>query len=717
MAGTSLLEDTPESTDLTRWRLKSVGGEHWWTYLSQDDKQNSPQSFAEKSFLGLPVGNVALTPAATFLQSAQNGYQYFERMQLDDGHWACAYGGPSFLLPGIIFAMYITESPIPDEWRIEMIRYLAHTVNIDGGWGLHDAGDSTVFATVLYYVSLRILGCDIDHPLTRNARSCIRSFGGALGIPQWGKTWLACLNLYDWSGINPVPVEMWLLPDWIPFHPWRYWVQCRVVYLPISYLWTNRQSIPLDPLMKALRSEIYLEPYNTIIFSRNRDNVSRRDCKRRPSWLLWLFNQILWVWVLYLRPHRLVQNANRKVTELIKREDQNTDYNCIAPVNKALHMVCLRYLEGIDSVELNQHRQHLGSYLWMDKDGMTCSGTNGVQVWDTAFCIQAIAAGGLHQKVEFRASLENALGYLDISQITEDLEDPYRQIRKGGWPFSTKSNGYIVSDCSAESLKAVLILQSSGFPQLISDGRLQDCVDSLLEMQNPNGGFGTYEKTRASSLLEFFNPADVFERIMVEYSYPECTSAVVTALSTFRKHFPQYRRQEVHNSIRHGVEYIKRDRRRDGSWYGSWAICFTYATFFSLQALESVGETYQNSEFVQKSCKWLLGKQMEDGGWGEHFSSCEENMYINSSNSQVVNTAWAVLGLMYAGCPDRKAIERGLKLIQSRQQKSGEWLQEDIEGVFNRTCMIGYPNYKYYFPIWALGYYSNVYEPTINHEG
>jgi lanosterol synthase len=63
----------------------------------------------------------------------------------------------------------------------------------------------------------------------------------------------------------------------------------------------------------------------------------------------------------------------------------------------------------------------------------------------------------------------------------------------------------------------------------------------------------------------------------------------------------------------------------------------------------------------------------------------------------------------------------------SRQQPTGEWLQEDVEGVFNGTwyayslihcstnsySMIGYPNYKYYFPVWALGKYAHSYQPMI----
>lgn len=73
--------------------------------------------------------------------------------------------------------MYITDTEIPIEWKSEMIRYLQHHVNEDGGWGLHEAGHSTVFATGLYYVMLRIFGVDRDSDLTRNARQCLLTLG------------------------------------------------------------------------------------------------------------------------------------------------------------------------------------------------------------------------------------------------------------------------------------------------------------------------------------------------------------------------------------------------------------------------------------------------------------------------------------------------------------------------------------------------------------
>jgi lanosterol synthase len=72
-------------------------------------------------------------------------------------------------------------------------------------------------------------------------------------------------------------------------------------------------------------------------------------------------------------------------------------------------------------------------------------------------------------------------------------------------------------------------------------------------------------------------------------------------------------------------------------------------------------------------------------------------------------TAWALIGLMKAEYPHKEPIERGIRLIMERQQPNGEWLQEAIEGVFNKSCMISYPNYKFTFPMNALGMFARRY--------
>lgn len=52
--------------------------------------------------------------------------------------------------------------------------------------------------------------------------------------------------------------------------------------------------------------------------------------------------------------------------------------------------------------------------------------------------------------------------------------------------------------------------RASYTPKLVDDQRLKDCVDLLLTMQNPDGGFASYELVRGNKKLEWLNTAEVF---------------------------------------------------------------------------------------------------------------------------------------------------------------------------------------------------------------
>jgi len=161
--------------------------------------------------------------------------------------------------------------------------------------------------------------------------------------------------------------------------------------------------------------------------------------------------------------------------------------------------------------------------------------------------------------------------------------------------------------------------------------------------------------------MEWINPAEVFGRIMVEYCYPECTTASITALIAFQKHDPMYRAKDIQRCVSRAVKWVKSDQRADGSWYGSWGICFTYAGMFAMECLSAAGETYENSDAQKRACEFLVEKQSDDGGWGESYLSCELGVWTeNPEGSQVVNSAFAVLGLMYARYPKREVIRRGI---------------------------------------------------------
>ncbi|KAJ8367622.1 hypothetical protein AAFF_G00314090 [Aldrovandia affinis] len=710
---------TEPATDLGRWRLQNEGGRQTWRYLEEQEAPGQEQSFLEAHSLGLDTRHFfPESPAArTAQEAALKGMELYRHLQAEDGHWAGDYGGPLFLLPGLLISCHVACIPLPEAWRKEMVRYLRSVQLPDGGWGLHVEDKSTVFGTALSYTTLRILGVGPDDPDMVRARNNLHEKGGAVGIPSWGKFWLAVLNVYSWDGMNTLLPEMWLFPTWTPAHPSTLWCHCRQVYLPMSYCYAVRLSAQEDPTVLSLRQELYVQDYSTIDWPAQRNNVAACDLYTPHSTLL----SPLTVMIMNVyEAHHSTALRERAVSELldhVKADDRFTNCISIGPISKTINMLVRWHADGPLSSAFAEHVARIPDYLWLGLDGMKMQGTNGSQLWDTAFAVQAFLEAGAHNRPEFTECLRHAHQFFTFTQIPDnppEYQKYYRQMNKGGFPFSTRDCGWIVADCTAEGLKSVMLLQEQCpfIAQPIPPERLYDAVNVLLSMRNSDGGFATYETKRGGRLLELLNPSEVFGDIMIDYTYVECTSAVMQALKHFQQSFPDHRPEEIRRTLREGLEFCRRAQRPDGSWEGSWGVCFTYGVWFGLEAFACMGHTFQNGlacREVRGACEFLLSHQMEDGGWGEDFESCEERRFIQSGTSQIHNTCWALLGLMAARYPDHKVIEDGIQVLIDRQLPNGDWPQENISGVFNKSCAISYTSYRNVFPVWTLGRFSRLY--------
>ncbi|KAG5647893.1 hypothetical protein DXG03_007817 [Asterophora parasitica] len=624
-------------TDYSRWRLLvNDGGRHTWHYLKTDEECEAwPQNSVDKFWLGIDLKLPALATAQTPLEAARNGYTFYKHLQSHDGHWPGEYGGPMFLLPGLVIGSYVSGMPFTEQERLEMIRYLMNRAHPeDGGWGM-------------------------------------------------------------------------LLPDWVPFHPHRWWIHTRTVYIPMSYLYGVKFKMEENDIIRSLREELYPQNYYSIYWPDQRNNVCKADLYAPHSALFDMINVILSNYEhCTIAPLR--KAGVERAYELIVLEDENTSYQTLGPVSKMFNLIVRAHRDGVESDAYKQHEIKRHDFMWIGRDGMMMCGTNGSQLWDVGFITQALVESGLAEEEDNKESLLKALQWLDEAQIQEDPKHhhtSYRHTTKGAWGFSTKEQGYTVSDCTGEGLKATLYLQNhlDFTPKLVSERRMCDAIDVMLTLQNPNGGFASYELIRGPRWLEWLNPAEVFGDIMTEYCYPECTTSVITSLAIFRKSYPHYRTKDIEGTISRAVEYLHGCQYPEGGWVGCWGICFTYATQFALESLSLVGETYETSERSRRACEFLIGKQRADGGWGESYKSCEQLVWVEHEQTQVVQTCWAVMSLMYAQYPHPEPIERGVKLVMSRQNPDGSWPQEAIEGVFNKTCAIAYPNFKFSFPIWMLG--------------
>jgi squalene/oxidosqualene cyclase-like protein len=660
-----------------------------------------------REFVG-PIPQAENPEEQKIIDALIKGINYFSCLQSEDGHWPGDYGGPLFLLPGLLIASYLSDTPFPKAHREMMKRYLFNHQNPDAGWGMHIEGESTMFGTVMQYVSLRILGVEKNHEQLIQARNWIKNHGGATGIPSWGKFYLAVLNLYDWRGFNSLFPEMWLFPKWLPVHPWRYWCHTRMVYLPMAYCYAQRIKAPENELILSLREELYTGNFAAIDWPKQRNAVCEKDRYTTLSpvlkWMNFFTNGYEKLHCSWLR-----KKATDYILKYLNAEDEQTHYINIGPVNQAINSICIWHVYGKDSAPFKKHVERWYDYLWVAEDGMKMNGYNGSQLWDTAFASRAVLESDLGKL--FPETIAKSYRFIDLSQLSSEHPthaEFFRHPMIGSWPFSTAEEGWPVADCTAEGLSSALAIHHSGLVNPVIDKiRIRQAVDVILSYQNADGGWATYELTRAPKWLEKLNPSEVFADIMIDYSWTECTAACVISLLEIQESDPSYKNSEIRKAIRAGLDFILKQQRQDGSWYGGWAVCFTYATWFGVEALSKArNQGYHDDEVlaasINKACAFLASKQKTDGGWGETFHSCSRLVYTEASTSQVVNTAWALLALMAAESSEREVIESGIAVLLKRQTGIGDWPQENISGVFNYNCMITYANYRNIFPVWAL---------------
>ncbi|MGZ6071592.1 MAG: 2,3-oxidosqualene cyclase [Myxococcaceae bacterium] len=634
----------------------------------------------------------------TAAPAVERGLEVLAATQDAGGSWKGDYGGPLFLIPVYVTGLELLGRPPDAATRDGFVTYLRGHQNADGGWGLDVESHSHVFTSVLVYVTLRLLGIPAEDPQLQRARAWFLPHGGPLSSGSWGKFILAMLGLYEYRGLAPVPPELWLLPEALPLHPSKLWCHCRMVYLPMSWLYARRVRAKETPLLASIRREIYAQPYETVDWPGARERVATTDAYRPRTGYLRAANGALALWER-LAPAGARERALEVVLDQIRREDAATNHICIGPINKVLNTV-VWHVARPGGPEVEAHLARLPDYLWPAPDGLKMQGYNSSELWDTAFAVQGILATG--QTERMRATLEQAAHFIESNQVLEDVPEMakgFRHRSRGGWPFSTRAHGWPISDCTAEGLKASLLLERAGLNQVPRE-RLREAVEEILSLQNEDGGWATYELQRGPKWLEALNPSDVFSTIMVDVSYVECTSACVQALAAWSAFAPEDAAW-LRAPIRRGEQFIRRVQRADGSWEGSWGVCFSYGAWFGTAGLVAAGARTDDPA-LRRAADYLEAHQRPDGSWSETLESNRERRWVDGVRGHAVQTSWALLSLAACGHRSSDAVRRGVAWLRAQQGDDGRWPDQPITGVFNRTCAIHYDIYLRLFPVWAL---------------
>ena len=623
-------------------------------------------------------------------------------LQGDDGAWEGEMIWCPMLTAQYVLLHHLMGEPLEPGRRRRVLRSFEHTRLASGAWGLHEHAQPQLFVTTLVYVAARLLGVEKDDPLLERALRFLQA-EGVVGIPSWGKFWLALLNLYDWRGVHAIVPELWSMPRRIALHPSNWYCHTRLIYMAMASIYPHRFRAPLTPRVESLRQELYPQGFGNIDFAAARNRLREADLFKRPG---------VWLRAGY-RLARLIERFHGKrlrarcmeaLLRQIKWELQSTSHTSISPVSGFLNILAL-WLNDPDDTDCRRAFAKLDGWLWEDEEfGTRVTGARSSS-WDTGFALQALATAGESEPVgEVRDALRRGAHFLRQQQIRTSFEgfrEAYRADPRGGWCFPGAWHGWPVSDCTAEAVLG--ILAAGG--QAEDTAMLGDAVRFMLRGQNRDGGFGSYEARRSRPGLEWLNPAEMFGESMTERSYVECTASCIAALAECREHFPQLADRAITNAMARAAGWLRRNQSRDGAWRGVWGVQFIYGTFFGIRGLVAAGAG-PGDPSLRLACRWLLDRQRDDGGWGEHHSGCLTGSYVTHTESQVIQTAWALIALTEAGESNWTAISRGARFLMAAQDKDGAWPKQDMAGVFFRTALLDYVLYRQYFPLHALGLYE-----------
>ena len=656
--------------------------------ISMPSKNNHRQTIHPRDVTSLDAGP-ALSRACRCLLNLQG----------EDGAWEGEMAWCPMLTAQYVLLHHIIDRPLEPGRRRRVLRSFERTRLEGGSWGLHDHSPPHLFVTTLVYVAARLLGVQPDDPLIEPARRFLQE-EEVLHIPSWGKFWLALINLYDWRGVNAILPELWTLPRWIPLHPSNWYCHTRLIYMAMAAVYPHRFRAPITTTISSLRQELYPRGFANVDFATGRNRLRSGDLYARPS---------VWLKVGYglariierFHGKGLRARCMKSIIGRIKWELRTTNHTSISPVSGLLNILAL-WLHDQKDPDCRQALAQLEGWFWEDEEGgARVTGARSAS-WDTGFSLQALAAAPGIDGVG--KALRRGADYLCRQQIATSFEgfrEAYRIDPKGGWCFAGGWHGWPVTDCTAEAVLGIIAAEG----EAASTTMLGDAVRFMLRGQNRDGGFGTYEAQRSAFGLEWLNPAEMFGDSMTEHSHVECTASCLAALAACKERFPQIVNGKVRSAISRADVWLRRTQASDGSWRGAWGVQFIYGTFFGIRGLLA-GGARPGDPAVRLACRWLLDRQRGDGGWGEHHNGCLTGRYIPHEESQVIQTAWALIALLEAGDSNWAAISHGVRFLIDTQDADGVWPRQDMAGVFFRTALLDYALYRQYFPLHALGLYE-----------
>ena len=550
----------------------------------------------------------------------------------------------------------------------------------EGGWRSSAGNPKDLSTSVTAYLALRVHGVPSEAPYMQRAAAFIKENGGVDTTDVFTRSFLALFGCCPSHCLPSFFPEMMCLSSWTgnAYHTLPAWL--RGLALPAAVARTCASS-------KTLPDPVRLDE----LIGGNAVSHTFRSSPFIPKLIFLLLTISERVG---LTPWR--NQALQAADEWLHGRCSESDGPGASATALIWLLIALHFL-GVEASHPDMVRplESLNELFREEKDALHLQPYQ-TPVWDTAHAQAALCSSGLDPGGE---AVLQAAAWLVDQEITSpgEWQAANPNVRSSGWARTFNGRWYPDIANTARVLQALQFLHDEGeggaaahglisrisVQGILDDNRLgvatQRGLAWLLSMQNPDGGWGYWDRMRKMHVAPpppFCDTPDA-----VDLSTAESTALSLSALSGFgyNKGAPVVKR---------AVVFLKNTQNRDGYWEYPRFNAPIYTTWCVLEALQSVKEDTKRGKAV-KAAEWLRDLQNPDGGWGGP-----------------VCTAWAIMGLMAQGDVDQQVVVDGVAYLVDTQRSDGAWQDETAPtprapGLFSFTDDLG----ALYFPLMALGKY------------
>lgn len=620
------------------------------------------------------------------LRRSQN---YLLSIQKPEGYWIGELLVDCTLVADLI-VFHHWDGSVDKEWERKAANHLFSKQLSDGGWGLYYGGPAEVNATIKAYMALKLVGVSETDPRMLKAREMAKNLGGIPRMNTYSKLYLALMGLFPWEYTPTIPCEVILIGKWfhVNFHDMSSWTRAMLVPMSIINHFKPTRPIPVK------LDELYPEGFH------ERDLQLPRD----PTWFTWRnfflsldkLHKFAELWAL-IGIHPFRRRALKKSEQwLLQRMEGSDGVAAIFPgiLYSLIALKSLGYTN--ESPEIQKCRRDLVTHMHLDNDEVRIEPCLS-PVWDTAIVSICLRESGVPAE---HPQLTRAASWMMDREIRfkgDWVNKNPANVEASGWVFEFENKWFPDVDDTAMVLLALRQIPTQNRQR--RDEVFQRGLKWMLTFQCKDGGWAAFDKDCTKGILEKVPFAD--HNAMLD---PECADITARILELLG-----YEKFSIeHPQIKHAIQYLKENQEKDGSWYGRWGVNYIYGTWQVARGMSALG--YDMSEpWLLHGREWLESVQHEDGGWGERANTYDDPVFKGQGPSTASQTAWALMGVLAFGDPNRPSIRRGIEYLAKTQNADGSWTEPETTGTgFPKVFYLKYDMYRNAWPLLALATYKKL---------